>query len=112
MDTKLGWHGRSLLALPTLVAVCAAAGPASLSGRDLTTALQRGGYVILMRHASSPTAPPDPAQADADNLHHERQLDEAGRASAREMGEAGRDRYRALGLDWERTAQALLEGAT
>jgi phosphohistidine phosphatase SixA len=40
------------------------------------------------RHANSPTTPPDPAQADADNLHHERQLDEAGRASAQAMGKA------------------------
>jgi phosphohistidine phosphatase SixA len=32
--------------------------------------------------------PPDPAQADADNIQHERQLDEQGRASARAMGEA------------------------
>ena len=31
---------------------------------------------------------PDPAQAEADNLHHERQLDETGRASAHAMGEA------------------------
>jgi phosphohistidine phosphatase SixA len=88
MDIRLGWRQPPLLALPTLVAVCAAASPASLTGKDLTAALQRGGYVILMRHASSPTIPPDPAQADADNLHHERQLDEAGRASAQAMGKA------------------------
>jgi phosphohistidine phosphatase SixA len=50
--------------------------------------LQRGDYVILMRHASSPAAPPDADQADPDNLHHERQLDEVGRASARAMGDA------------------------
>jgi len=54
----------------------------------LTAALQRGGYVILMRHASSPGAPPDPAQADPENPHHERQLDEVGRTSARAMGDA------------------------
>jgi hypothetical protein len=43
---------------------------------------------MLMRHASSPGARPDPAQADPDNLTHERQLDETGRASARAMGDA------------------------
>ena len=59
-----------------------------LSGKDLAAALQRGGYVIVMRHASSPLTPPDPAQADPDNLQHERQLDEGGRASARALGAA------------------------
>jgi phosphohistidine phosphatase SixA len=88
MGTMLRCRQRSMLALPTLVALCAATGAASLTGKDLTAALQRGGYVILMRHASSPRTPPDPAQADADNVHHERQLDEAGRASARAMGDA------------------------
>jgi len=43
-----------------------------------------------MRHASSPGARPDAAQTDPDNPRHERQLDEAGRASARAMGEAFR----------------------
>jgi phosphohistidine phosphatase SixA len=88
MDTTLRCRQRSLLALPTLLTLCAAASTASLTGKDLTAGLQRGGYVILMRHASSPGTPPDPAQAAPDNLHHERQLDEVGRASARAMGDA------------------------
>jgi len=88
MDTPLRRHQRSLLALPTLLALCAATSGASLAGKDLTVALQRGGYVILMRHASSPLTPPEPAQADPDNLHHERQLDETGRTSAHAMGDA------------------------
>jgi phosphohistidine phosphatase SixA len=60
----------------------------SLSGQDLVRALRTGGYVILMRHASSPRDPPDAAQADIENVHHERQLDDAGRTSARAIGEA------------------------
>jgi hypothetical protein len=44
--------------------------------------------VIVMRHANSPPTPPDPAQANADNVQHERQLDETGRSSARALGEA------------------------
>jgi phosphohistidine phosphatase SixA len=60
----------------------------SLSGPDLVTALRAGGYVILMRHASSPPRPPDTAHTDAENVQHERQLDELGRSSARAMGEA------------------------
>lgn len=52
----------------------------------MTGALQRGGYVILMRHASSPVTPPDAAHAELGNVKNERQLDEKGRASARSMG--------------------------
>lgn len=88
MDAALRCRQRLLLALPTLLVLGAAAGTASLTGKELTAALQRGGCVILMRHASSPGAPPDPAQADPDNPHHERQLDEFGRTSARAMGDA------------------------
>lgn len=60
----------------------------TLQGGSLVAALQRGGYVILMRHARSPQEPPAPAQADPENPRHERQLDPAGRASAQEMGAA------------------------
>jgi len=52
----------------------------TLSGDALVKALQKGGYVIVMRHASSPNAVPAGAS--------ERQLDEAGRAAATEMGKA------------------------
>jgi phosphohistidine phosphatase SixA len=61
---------------------------ASLSGRELVTALRSGGYVVLMRHASSPRSPPAPADVNPDNVGHERQLDEEGRASAKAMGAA------------------------
>jgi phosphohistidine phosphatase SixA len=88
MSTTRRCRPRLLLALPTLLALCAATNGTSLTGRDLTAALQRGGYVILMRHASSPGAPPDPARAEPDNVHRERQLDETGRTSAGAMGDA------------------------
>ncbi|MEO5926595.1 MAG: histidine phosphatase family protein [Bryobacteraceae bacterium] len=55
----------------------------TLSGDALVKALQQGGYVIVLRHASSPGAIPAGAS--------ERQLDEAGRASATAMGKALRD---------------------
>jgi phosphohistidine phosphatase SixA len=60
----------------------------SLAGKELVAALRSGGYVILMRHASSPGNPPEAVQADVENVQRERQLDEKGRASARAMGEA------------------------
>jgi phosphohistidine phosphatase SixA len=58
---------------------------------DLVAALRNGGYVIVMRHASSPREAPDTAAANPDNVKFERQLDEAGRASATAMGRAIRD---------------------
>jgi phosphohistidine phosphatase SixA len=70
----------------TLITVDLAQGE-SLAGKELIAALRSGGYVILMRHASSPRNPPEAAQADAENVQRERQLDEEGRASARAMGE-------------------------
>jgi hypothetical protein len=76
-----------LLLLSVLMAVPASFGD-SLSRKDLLAELRTGGYVILMRHASSPLAPPDVTMANVDNKQLERQLDEAGRASARNMGEA------------------------
>ena len=61
-----------------------------LSGSALATALRQGGYVLVMRHASSPEAKPDKAAADPENTNLERQLDQTGRETARAMGEAFR----------------------
>ncbi len=60
----------------------------TLSGAALVKALRQGGYVIVMRHASSPRETPDQQAANADNVNRERQLDEEGRASAIAMGRA------------------------
>jgi len=79
-----------MLVLPLLFAVVVGYGDESLSKSNLVGALQRGGYVILMRHASSPGTAPDAAHAKPDNPHLERQLDEQGQASARVMGDAFR----------------------
>ncbi|HEV2700159.1 MAG TPA: histidine phosphatase family protein [Steroidobacteraceae bacterium] len=70
---------------------CAIAGSAhaqSLSGSALVDALRHGGYVLVMRHASSPPVPPDKSSADPGNVSLERQLDETGRRTARSMGDA------------------------
>jgi phosphohistidine phosphatase SixA len=66
------------------------AGAQVLSGRELATALQRGGYVMVMRHASSPREAPTTQTANPDNTKLERQLDEAGRAGATAMGDSMR----------------------
>jgi len=59
-----------------------------LPGPVLIKALQGGGHVIVMRHASSPSEIPDKQKANPDNVPPERQLDERGRATATAMGEA------------------------
>jgi phosphohistidine phosphatase SixA len=69
----------------------------SVSGQNLVAALRTGGYVILMRHASSPRNPPDAGTANADNSNLERQLDEAGRSSAVALGEAFRQLHIPIG---------------
>jgi phosphohistidine phosphatase SixA len=61
------------------------------SGDALVKALRQGGYVIVMRHASSPRQVPDKNTANPDNVKPERQLDQEGRASATAMGKALRD---------------------
>ena len=61
---------------------------ATLSGHPLAEQLAKGGYVILMRHASSPAAPPDSRAADPANPGLERQLDQKGRDGAAAMGRA------------------------
>jgi len=61
------------------------------SGEALIKALRQGGYVIVMRHASSPREVPNTQTANPDNVKLERQLDEAGRAGSVAMGRALRD---------------------
>jgi phosphohistidine phosphatase SixA len=62
-----------------------------LRGETLVKALQKGGYVLVMRHASSPREAPDKRTANPDNSKSERQLDEGGRNTAIAMGKALRD---------------------
>jgi len=62
-----------------------------LQGDVLVRALRQGGYVVVMRHASSPREAPDKQTANADNGNLERQLDETGRATAIAMGKALRE---------------------
>jgi phosphohistidine phosphatase SixA len=77
--------GGMALALGTAVAA------QTLSGNALVSALRKGGYVIVMRHAASPREVPDKASANPDNTKLERQLDAAGRSTSIAMGKAVRD---------------------
>jgi phosphohistidine phosphatase SixA len=69
----------------------------SLAGPALVAALRQGGYVIVMRHPSSPFQAPDKSTADPENTRLERQLDDKGRATARAMGEALRNLHIPVG---------------
>lgn len=72
-----------LLAAPAMAQNAAERGPP-----DLTARLRQGGYVLVMRHASSPMSLPDKSAADPENTGLERQLDQKGRDSASAMGRA------------------------
>ena len=62
-----------------LLVVCAIVGMGSAWAASLTPGLvdelRHGGYVLVMRHASSPANPPDKSAADPENVALERQLD-------------------------------------
>jgi phosphohistidine phosphatase SixA len=70
-----------------LVAGAAMAGQ-TLSNDELAVRLRRGGYILVMRHASSPREVPTQDKANPDNVKLERQLDEPGRKGAVAMGAA------------------------
>jgi phosphohistidine phosphatase SixA len=57
-------------------------------GAEVIELLRDGGYVIAMRHASSPRTPPEAASASPENARRERELDANGKATARAMGDA------------------------
>ena len=80
-----------------------------LSGTALVTALRQGGYVLLMRHASSPTTPPTAGSAEHANTRLERQLDETGRSSAQAMGRAIKMLSIPVGEVWSSPTYRALE---
>jgi phosphohistidine phosphatase SixA len=63
----------------------------TLSGEALVTALRHGGYVLVIRHTSSPRDAPNKQSVNPDNVNLERQLDDNGRATAIAMGKALRE---------------------
>jgi phosphohistidine phosphatase SixA len=79
------------LALSMLLVIARPASAQMLAGEALVKALRQGGYVIVIRHASSPRVVPTKQTANRDNEKLERQLDESGRAGSVAMGRALRD---------------------
>lgn len=99
---------RSVAILPAmLVAGIAQADP--LSGAALVKALHQGGYILLMRHASSPATPPAAESAERDNTKLERQLDQTGRNSAQAMGAAIKTLGVPVGEVWSSPTYRALE---
>jgi phosphohistidine phosphatase SixA len=74
--------------IAALAFFAAAAHAQTLEGPALVRVLQKGGYVIVMRHTSSPREAPAKAAANPDNVNVERQLDQEGRDTAVAMGQA------------------------
>ena len=101
---RAGLAGLALAALAVLPARAQ-----TLAGPDLVQALRQGGYVIVMRHASSPPTPPAPAEADPANIKGERQLDDKGRAAAKAMGEAIRRLRLPIGEAWSSPTYRALQ---
>jgi phosphohistidine phosphatase SixA len=79
---------RLTLVLLAVAVACGMADAQEQSASQLVKAIQGGGYVLVVRHASSPREAPSKDVANADNTKLERQLDEAGRRGAAAMGEA------------------------
>ena len=88
----------SLVGALTCLPLLLVSAPAQTQGDDLLKALQRGGYVIVMRHASSPREVPSKQAANADNVNQERQLDQTGRTTAVAMGKALRELKIPIGM--------------
>jgi phosphohistidine phosphatase SixA len=81
-------HSARLLAVVALLSMVRPVSAQTLAGVGLVKALRQGGYVLVLRHTSSPRDAPDKASANPDNVNLERQLDETGRATATAMGNA------------------------
>lgn len=82
-----------------------------LSGESLIAALRRGGYVLVMRHASATCRARDEEVANPDNLEFERQLDRKGRATAIAMGKAIRELKIPIGRVFASPSYRALETA-
>jgi phosphohistidine phosphatase SixA len=88
MRWQTGRRGTVLATAGVLVATLVTSNAQPRTPDALIDRLRQGGYVLVMRHASSPREAPTKETANPDNAKLERQLDEAGRRGARAMGDA------------------------
>ena len=80
-----------LPALFALVTLLAAGTAAAQDSPEAWAALAKGGHVVLIRHANAPGLA-DPPGVRADDCKTQRNLDDAGRAQAKELGASFRAR--------------------
>jgi phosphohistidine phosphatase SixA len=78
----------SAVAAVALLAASFSASAEELKGDALFTALKKGGYVIYLRHAASDTSQSDADPIEVANCKTQRNLSDAGRAQAKEIGKA------------------------
>ena len=83
----------------TAIVVCAWAVSAAQATEPVWEALRTPGAVVVLRHSYAPGAF-DPPDARLDDCSTQRNLDEAGRAQARRLGEAFRQQGIAVGAVW------------
>ena len=81
---------RALAALALALLACGA--PAAAADVDAWTLLQRGGQVVLMRHALTTPGAGDPPGMRLDDCGTQRNLSDEGRRHARAVGAALRER--------------------
>jgi phosphohistidine phosphatase SixA len=80
--------GSAIAAMVAAVSLSTGARAQTTPLAGIATELAQGGFVLVMRHASSPRQAPTPQSANAGNPTLERQLDDAGRHGASAMGDA------------------------
>jgi phosphohistidine phosphatase SixA len=95
--------------LPALLAlfVMAAGSRIAPAQTEWLDALRQGGYVIVFRHGATHPDQADTDPFNLDNVDKQRQLNDAGRAKAREVGEA----FRKLGIPVARVHTSMFNRA-
>lgn len=93
-----------------LVLLCALATPVTAQP-SLIPMLKTGGYVLVLRHAHSPSTPPAPAGADPPNRTGERQLDAEGVRQAEAIGQGMKAAGVPIGPVWSSPTFRALETA-
>lgn len=79
----------SLCFLLFAIGLLAAQG-ARADDNDMWALLKKPGHIVLLRHSNSPETPPDGAVVNFKDCSNQRNLDDAGRAHARRVGDAFR----------------------